>query len=529
MANDAIGSDAFDTPAMSPGSTMTKLPEHVELGMNLALREEQIKEARNTIEMKKQDMRDKAVAGAFDMLPKLAKTKGKAKDLMFKLFESRMQIAGVPVDPNLKDVIGSDENDAYVLSQIEAGIRSKPELLKDPKFMSEVSLRLGNYERYVEWRDSFVKQMQEQQEKRYRTEVMGQAQAAGVEQRRAAAQMADQRKQEELSQKAPVMAAQASLLGAKATGEQVKADNAPALAQAEIAGKTAKAAKDQSEVGVQQQKADEAARHNLAQEEIMRQRNATLKDRMSAIWARVDQRERTIAQGVNNMAMRQTAKPYETLSYLNRGLVMAKTNPEPRWIDLNEVATEVSRGLTGSSIVPEGREARQNFDSVKKTWDTWMGKIKNHESGGPSPEEWQIFIGRLQRLHDNMVGQYNTIVDRSIDSAAPTKAIKSKQTLQLMKSNLHIQVSDSGYLRPEISADELYQKSGLGAPSAPAPKPGVPAQTAPAKGAPAPGADLETTRATNAIKMSRAGKLPVTEAQIRAKYKAKTGKDLPAF
>lgn len=123
-------------PGMSfsstPGDVATPVIQGMKTAMDLAQVQEDVGIKRQQLELQKETLKQRAMDGAFDMFGKLRGLKPAAQKALMPYIQRRLELAGVPTDPNAIDFIKNSDEYFRLFGRLNAD----PELRKDPEFLA---------------------------------------------------------------------------------------------------------------------------------------------------------------------------------------------------------------------------------------------------------------------------------------------------------------------------------------------------------------------------------------------------------
>lgn len=379
------------------------IQQGLQTGMQLAAYQQQIAQSKQDLEIKKEQLKTQALTRAFSTLSTTAKVKSpQARKALMAASVQAFNLAGVQIDPAALDYASSDPSH----QQVFAAVTSNPELLKNPEVANALFSGLQN----VESTDPSFQVVNNAinnaaKERNAAAGVTGRIATTQISQdaqtQRHAAQLSAQGDQ--FQQKQDLAVASDRLKGAQnLKGVPINYDrlNSPDqtvrekyMAELQMqAADIAKASADYKAAGLD----DKKTRTALLAKSI----DARVSQAGKRLTVQQDRLKNTIAQQVS--ANPQLQKIEGQINNADKGLVTLN-NPNLKWADLREVATDTAALLSGGSgNATVSGEARATFNSLKQTTDTWLGKIANKEVGGPGPEEIKIFRDRLSRIRNEV-------------------------------------------------------------------------------------------------------------------------------
>lgn len=390
-----IGS-SFQTTPDDPTKAMTS---GIETGIALAMHKENVTQQRAKLQMDMETHKQQSMDKFFDVMTKAGRVKGPAQQALFDLGGQLAPMAGLPVPTGLFTLLKSSGEDVDAAKQALSAVAYDPKkILSSPELQTHLQNLLGQTP----------------------DQVMGGANGlmAAAQKQRVAETLAGSK-------------TQAVGAGLIKQGINPEAITNPGVATAE-AGRVAgqKTALNNATIGQKTalgEAATENADTNSTNAETKQGQLGAYKDRTQAqkeaTMARIQQMGLKTSQGDRRIIgtfqeqLNKSLRPLEdNLQAADKGIdILSK--PNVRWIDLNEASTDVAKLLSNSNVVPQSREEKQTFTSLRSTWDKWVGKAENQEVGGPSPEEISIFKDRLSRLRSMTATYHDNQLDAKTSSA----------------------------------------------------------------------------------------------------------------
>lgn len=498
MADTSIGIPGVQVEAGT--NPFQGLNEGLQQGVKLAALQEQVANQRAQLEIQKQEHRDKVISGAFDMLPKILNSKGKAKDYAFQIFTQRMNMIGVPVDPAIKDLIGTQNPN--VIPIINAQIRANPELAKNPEFMNFVGKTLETGEAYMDWEKNFLSQYLEGQRKSQSAELTAAATAGSREYTAAlASQKAEQDRRQKFITEGVNPEAETNPEIAKQEAEKI-AGQKQAKIDAEIAQKAAQA---QKAVAQSNTEAGKLADREKNTESLIKFREGLLKAKnygVSLAGARLDLAKDRLDQSVHqkvlaklkgDTVLSQRLSQYGNLTNALSVIADAKSLT-PQQISEFQQSVRSNLGIKGVGGVDEREKTYIN--TLGLTFERWAQFLTGDPASISKDSNLVQHFIDLANLERKSIGG---IMDKRISALAAGNASVYKR-------------------RPDLKSDLIgvteALKSQYQEPAAPQAAPQAAPSTAPVN------VDALRQQAQAAIK---AGKDPTA---VKNLFKQKTGQEL---
>lgn len=418
----------------SPGNTaeagMNGLNAGLEKGIQLAARQQQYAQQAAELEYHKQTLDLKQNEYLFNIMQQAMKQPGAARKLIFKQYATEYQrIKGQAVNEDTIDY----------LAKTEQGDQAWGEAMKAMTHMDQKN--------YLEFLGNIVQSGQMTVPELIKSVDDLQKFNAMVEARKASGQASIDKTNQQSANRMKEY-----LLKGKVAPDLVEKITAGTATPEETQGAYTTAYQN-SQQGVSSGRAAESKRHNLVTEgqgerklDIAEERNQNLKEialkRLDQMGQRLSQNERRIVGQFQDKIIAnksiQTAR--DQANYADRGLELLN-RPNIRWVDMNEASVEIGRLLSGSNVVTNSRADQVMFFSLKKTWDSWMTKIKNEEQGGPNEKEVAIFRDRLMRLRTNIENYHDKLLDNMATVGVKTGRVSPDagrvvyETMKLNPSN----------------------------------------------------------------------------------------------
>lgn len=473
MAGDEVSLQPVPGVSVSQNSDFgTPLDQGLQTGIQLAAHAEQIKSQREKLDQDREELKQKSVAGAFDMLPKLAETKSKAKDMMFELFTRRMEMAGVAVNPAIKDAIGTQ--DKFAIPLLNAQIRQNPQLLNTPAFMSEAAKHFADPESYMEWEKTFASGLQAELGKTQRTNTTALASttnaAAAQATKQNIASQTEATKRAALNQGA-VLKGNTPMIGADGAFDPNAAAANTQINQNNIkAGITNKS--NQTDNTATKNEYDRQYHEGLlnqGQEKIDSYDKRTEAMRRQ-ITDRLGIQQQRLANTADNSVSKSVEKMRDAAGNAQRGEeLLNRPEGQIKWADLNETNLDLVNLLQGGKgVIPISRQkALEPPKGIKGRLDGIIGNIVTGvETGGPTQEEINIIKDRLARVKGAVEEFHDTELAKGYKAKTAVGALNAPTAGQLFEMRKIRDQSVYG------GANDRTNRKNINPPASPAPAAG---------------------------------------------------------